>query len=63
MTKFVKLRAREFSRSQISNPPLANEIARPSDAFKRFQADGFKDWRRGLGSSAPEGGCAWYAGI
>jgi DMSO/TMAO reductase YedYZ molybdopterin-dependent catalytic subunit len=37
--------AREFSRSQISNPPFANEIARPSDDFKRFQAGGFKDWR------------------
>jgi len=37
--------AREFSRSQISNPPFANEIAPPSDHFKRLQADGFKDWR------------------
>jgi DMSO/TMAO reductase YedYZ molybdopterin-dependent catalytic subunit len=37
--------AREFSRSQISNPPFANEIARPSDQFTRLQADGFKDWR------------------
>jgi DMSO/TMAO reductase YedYZ molybdopterin-dependent catalytic subunit len=37
--------AREFSRSQISNPPFANEIAPPSDHFKRFQADGFRDWR------------------
>src|SRR5437762_12135501 len=37
--------AREFSRSQISNPPFANETARPSDLFKRLQADGFKDWR------------------
>ena len=37
--------AREFSRSQISNPPFANEIARPNDQFKRLQADGFKDWR------------------
>ena len=37
--------AREFSRSQISNPPFANEIARPSDHFKRLEADGFKDWR------------------
>ena len=37
--------AREFSRSQISNPPFANEIAPPSDDFKRHQADGFKDWR------------------
>jgi len=37
--------AREFSRRQISNPPFANETAPPSDQFKRFQADGFKDWR------------------
>jgi DMSO/TMAO reductase YedYZ molybdopterin-dependent catalytic subunit len=37
--------AREFSRSQISSPPFANEIAPPSDLFKRLQADGFKDWR------------------
>jgi DMSO/TMAO reductase YedYZ molybdopterin-dependent catalytic subunit len=37
--------AREFSRSQISNPPFANEIAPPSDHFTRLQADGFKDWR------------------
>ena len=37
--------AREFTRSQISNPPFANEIAPPSDHFKRLQADGFKDWR------------------
>jgi DMSO/TMAO reductase YedYZ molybdopterin-dependent catalytic subunit len=37
--------AREFSRSQISQPPCANETAPPSDHFKRLQADGFKDWR------------------
>src|SRR5262245_40182796 len=37
--------AREFSRSQISQPPFANETAPPSDLFKRLQADGFKDWR------------------
>jgi len=30
--------AREFSSSQISKPPLANEMAPPSDAFKRLQA-------------------------
>src|SRR3982074_3961552 len=29
--------AREFSRSQISNPPFANETAPPSDPFKRLQ--------------------------
>src|SRR6476646_4335172 len=37
--------AREFSRSQISNPPFANELAPLGDPFKRLQADGFKDWR------------------
>ena len=37
--------AREFSRSQISKPPFANETAPPSDDFKRLQAAGFADWR------------------
>src|SRR5258708_15462027 len=37
--------AREFPRSQISNPPLANEIAPLGEDFKRFQAGGFADWR------------------
>ena len=37
--------AREFSRSQISKPPFANEIPPPSEQFKRFQAGGFADWR------------------
>ena len=37
--------AREFSRSQISNPPFANEAAPPSDHFKHLQTDGFRDWR------------------
>jgi DMSO/TMAO reductase YedYZ molybdopterin-dependent catalytic subunit len=37
--------AREFSPSQISKPPLANEMAPPTDAFKRLQAGGFVDWR------------------
>ena len=37
--------AREFSRSQISKPPFANEIAPPTDEFKRLQAGGFADWR------------------
>ena len=37
--------AREFSRSQISKRPFANEIAPPSDDFKRLQAGGFADWR------------------
>lgn len=37
--------AREFSRSQISKRPLANEIAPLSDAFKHLQAGGFANWR------------------
>jgi DMSO/TMAO reductase YedYZ molybdopterin-dependent catalytic subunit len=37
--------AREFSRSQISKRPLANEIPAFNDAFKRLQAGGFADWR------------------
>jgi DMSO/TMAO reductase YedYZ molybdopterin-dependent catalytic subunit len=37
--------AREFSRSQVSKRPLANEIAPFSEAFKRLQAGGFADWR------------------
>ena len=37
--------AREFSRSQISKRPFANELAPFSDAFKRLQAGGFADWR------------------
>src|ERR1035438_1792034 len=37
--------AREFSRSQISKPPFANEIPPQNDAFKSLQAGGFADWR------------------
>jgi DMSO/TMAO reductase YedYZ molybdopterin-dependent catalytic subunit len=37
--------AREFSRSQISKRPLANEVAPFSEEFKRLQAGGFADWR------------------
>lgn len=37
--------AREFSPSQISKRPLANEMAPLPDAFKRLQAGGFADWR------------------
>jgi DMSO/TMAO reductase YedYZ molybdopterin-dependent catalytic subunit len=37
--------AREFPRSLISNPPLANEIAPPSEAYKKLQAGKFADWR------------------
>jgi DMSO/TMAO reductase YedYZ molybdopterin-dependent catalytic subunit len=37
--------AREFSRSQISNRPLANEVAPFGDEFKRHMASRFVDWR------------------
>jgi len=37
--------AREFSRVEISQRPLANEVAPPSEDFKRFQAAKFVDWR------------------
>jgi len=37
--------AREFHPSQISNPPLANEMAPLNGEFKRLQAGGFTDWR------------------
>jgi DMSO/TMAO reductase YedYZ molybdopterin-dependent catalytic subunit len=37
--------AREFSRGMISKTPFMNEVAPPSDEFKRQQAAGFKDWR------------------
>lgn len=37
--------AREFSRSQISERPLANELAPFSEEFKRHQANKFVDWR------------------
>ncbi len=37
--------AREFSPSQISKKPVANEMPPLNDAFKRLQAGGFADWR------------------
>jgi len=37
--------AREFPRSQISKPPVANEIPPLKEAYKRLQAGGFVDWR------------------
>ncbi|MGA9304934.1 MAG: molybdopterin-dependent oxidoreductase [Candidatus Sulfotelmatobacter sp.] len=37
--------AREFSRSQISTSPFANEVAPLGDEFKRLQTAGFVDWR------------------
>ena len=38
-------RAREFSPSQITKPPFANEVAPMSAEFKRHQEHGFADWR------------------
>ena len=37
--------AREFPRSMISKNPFANEVAPPTEGFKRLQAGGFRDWR------------------
>ncbi len=37
--------AREFARSQISNPPFANEVAPLSGTFQRLQKGGFAEWR------------------
>ncbi len=37
--------AREFSRSQISNPPVVDPLDPLPDEFKRLQAGGFTDWR------------------
>jgi DMSO/TMAO reductase YedYZ molybdopterin-dependent catalytic subunit len=37
--------AREFSRSQISERPLPNEMPPLNDAFKRLQEGKFADWR------------------
>src|SRR5271157_4709113 len=37
--------AREFSPSQISKPPFANEIEPPTAEFKRLQAGRFAEWQ------------------
>jgi DMSO/TMAO reductase YedYZ molybdopterin-dependent catalytic subunit len=37
--------AREFSRSEISENPFANEVDPLGDEFKRLQAASFVDWR------------------
>jgi DMSO/TMAO reductase YedYZ molybdopterin-dependent catalytic subunit len=37
--------AREFSRSQISAKPFANEVAPLGDEFQQLQKAGFADWR------------------
>jgi DMSO/TMAO reductase YedYZ molybdopterin-dependent catalytic subunit len=36
---------REFDRSMISKNPFANAVDPPKAAFKKLQADGFRDWR------------------
>ena len=46
--------AREFSRSQISKPPLANEMPPLSDEFKRLQTGGFSDWRLSITGMAAQ---------
>jgi DMSO/TMAO reductase YedYZ molybdopterin-dependent catalytic subunit len=37
--------AREFSPSQISNPPFTNPVAPFGEEFKRLQQGGFAEWR------------------
>jgi len=37
--------AREFPRSEISNPPFANQVDPPGPDFKRLQEGAFADWR------------------
>lgn len=37
--------AREFPRHMISARPFANSIGRPTDSFKRHQAEQFVNWR------------------
>lgn len=37
--------AREFTRAQISNPPLVNELPPFPAQYRRLQAGGFADWR------------------
>lgn len=37
--------AREFPRTMISRNPFANEIAPPTEEFKRMRMNGFCDWR------------------
>ena len=37
--------AREFSRSEISEKPFANEVAPLGDEFNRLQAESFVDWK------------------
>jgi DMSO/TMAO reductase YedYZ molybdopterin-dependent catalytic subunit len=44
--------AREFSRSQISKDPFANEVAPLGEEFQRLQQTGFADWRLGVDGMA-----------
>lgn len=37
--------ARQFSRSQISEKPFANEVSPLGEEFKRLESGGFRDWR------------------
>jgi DMSO/TMAO reductase YedYZ molybdopterin-dependent catalytic subunit len=48
--------AREFPRNQISERPFPNEIAPPSEAFKRLQAGGFVDWQLSVDGMADRPG-------
>ena len=41
--------AREFPRSMISAKPFGNELAPPTDAFKKHLAADFKDWTLSVG--------------
>jgi DMSO/TMAO reductase YedYZ molybdopterin-dependent catalytic subunit len=41
--------ARVFPRDMISKVPFANEIAPPSDAFKKLEAGRFADWKLSVG--------------
>lgn len=41
--------AREFPRANISERPLANEVAPLDESFQRHQAAGFSDWRLEVG--------------
>src|SRR5947209_12816650 len=44
--------AREFSRSEISDRPFANDVVQLGDQFQRMKAAGFVDWRMTVGGMA-----------
>jgi DMSO/TMAO reductase YedYZ molybdopterin-dependent catalytic subunit len=48
--------AREFSRSQISSKPFANEVDKLGDEFERSQQGGFADWRLKVDGLVTHGG-------